>query len=99
MHFTETGAHDFLEIFRKHKSEIRNFPGCTHLELLRDARLAHCYTTLSHWVDEGSLDLYRHSPLFEAVWKSVKPLFSGRTEAFSLAPYIEVHRSNERAPA
>jgi len=79
-----------LKIFDKHKSQIRNFPGCSHLELLRDARLTGCYTTLSHWNDEASLNAYRHSTLFEQVWKQVKPLFSARTEAFSLTPFIEV---------
>ena len=37
MHFTEAGVEEFLEIFNRNKVAIRNFPGCTHLQLLKDA--------------------------------------------------------------
>lgn len=84
MHFREDGVKEFLAIFEGSKEAIRNFPGCIHLELLRDAKDVNCYATLSHWVDEQSLENYRQSALFGGVWKRVKPLFAGRTEAFSL---------------
>jgi quinol monooxygenase YgiN len=90
MHFKEGSAAGFLQIFDEHKHKIRNFPGCTHLELLTDARTANRFTTLSHWNSEASLDAYRQSPLFEEVWARVKPMFSGRTEAFTLAPLMRI---------
>jgi quinol monooxygenase YgiN len=90
MHFSETGVPEFLQIFSESQTAIRNFPGCTRLELLKDAKDPGCYTTLSHWVDDQSLENYRQSELFGGVWKRVKPLFSGRTEAFSLHKFIEV---------
>jgi quinol monooxygenase YgiN len=37
MHFTEAGVEEFLEIFHRNKIAIRHFPGCTHLQLLKDA--------------------------------------------------------------
>ena len=49
MHFTEAGVDEFLEIFNENKEAIRNFPGCSHLQLLKDADDNTCYTTLSHW--------------------------------------------------
>ena len=84
MHFTESGVGDFLKIFEEHKTAIRNFEGCMHLELLKDVNDNLVYTTLSHWRDEASLEHYRTSELFASVWTRVKVLFSRRTEAFSL---------------
>lgn len=90
MHFTEAGVEEFLEIFNRNKVAIRNFPGCTHLELLKDAEDSFTYTTLSHWDDERSLEAYRKSELFASVWGRVKTLFAERTQAFSLRKFIEL---------
>ncbi|MFZ6013469.1 MAG: putative quinol monooxygenase [Bacteroidota bacterium] len=90
MHFTEAGVEEFLEIFNANKIAIRNFPGCTHLELLKDAGNGFVYTTLSHWQDEKSLENYRNSALFASVWGRVKTLFAERTQAFSLVKFIEL---------
>ena len=90
MHFTEAGVEEFLSIFNAHKEDIRNFPGCSHLELLRDFEDKTCYTTLSHWDKTESLNAYRKSKLFQEVWGQVKSLFSERSQAFSLEKFIEV---------
>ena len=90
MHFKETGVEEFLEIFNKNKEAIRNFPGCSHLQLLKDVNNTSIYTTLSHWDNEESLDAYRKSALFASVWGRVKTLFAERTHAFSLAKFIEL---------
>lgn len=90
MHFTEAGLDEFLEIFDANKEAIRNFPGCKHLQLLKDAEDTNCFTTLSHWDHEDSLENYRKSALFGSVWGRVKTLFSERTQAFSLEKYIEL---------
>lgn len=88
MHFTENGVDEFLKIFHANKNAIRNFEGCTHLELLKDPENKLIYTTLSHWNDHESLERYRSSPLFRSVWGKVKTLFAGRTQAFSLIKFI-----------
>lgn len=90
MHFTEAGIAEFLDIFNQNKEAIRHFPGCHHLELLKDATNAHIFTTLSHWQEPADLERYRTSDLFGNVWIRVKPLFSSRTEAFSLEKFITV---------
>jgi heme oxygenase (mycobilin-producing) len=90
MHFTEAGVAEFLEIFNRNKEAIRNFPGCGHLQLLKDHDDLYCYATLSHWDAQTSLDAYRKSALFEGVWGQVKSLFSARSQAFSLEKFIEV---------
>ena len=90
MRFREAGVGEFLSIFNANKSAIRNFGGCTHLELLKDIDDPLIYTTLSHWRDTDSLERYRRSELFSSVWGRVKPLFSERTQAFSLVKFVEV---------
>ena len=90
MHFTEAGVDEFLEIFNRNKEAIRNFPGCSHLQLLKDRDDPNSYTTLSHWDGPESLENYRKSALFGSVWGRVKTLFSERTQAFSLEKYIEL---------
>ncbi len=90
MHFTEAGVEEFLEIFNAHKQLIRNFPGCSHLELLKDADDPTVYTTLSYWNAASDLENYRKSELFGSVWGRVKTLFSERSQAFSLEKFIEL---------
>lgn len=90
MHFTEAGVEEFLQIFNEHKVAIRHFPGCTHLQLLKDADDENCFATLSHWEKPENLEQYRQSELFAKVWGRVKSLFSERTQAFSLEKFIEV---------
>jgi heme-degrading monooxygenase HmoA len=90
MHFTEAGVEEFLQIFNTNKEAIRNFPGCTHLELLKDLEDPATYTTLSYWNNTENLDQYRKSELFGKVWGRVKSLFAERTQAFSLEKFIEV---------
>jgi heme-degrading monooxygenase HmoA len=90
MHFTEAGIDEFLEIFNRNKEAIRNFPGCSHLQLLKDLDDPNCYTTLSHWDDTICLENYRKSELFGIVWGRVKTLFSERSQAFSLEKFIEL---------
>jgi len=90
MHFTEAGVEEFLQIFEKHKTAIRNFPGCSHLQLLKDVGDSNTYTTLSHWDNEQSLENYRKSELFGQVWGRVKTLFAERSQTFSLEKFIDV---------
>jgi len=90
MHFTEAGVEEFLQIFNAHKQQIRHFPGCSHLQLLKDKDDKNTYTTLSHWDDPSCLESYRKSELFGSVWGRVKTLFSERSQAFSLEKFIEL---------
>ena len=64
MHFTEAGVEEFLQIFDRHKTAIRSFPGCSHLQLLKDAEDPNTYATLSYWNDKQSFENYRKSELF-----------------------------------
>lgn len=90
MQFTEAGVEEFLEIFNRNKTAIRNFPGCTKLSLMKDVSDPLVYTTVSHWQDEKNLEEYRRSELFASVWGRVKTLFAAKTQAFSLVSFIEL---------
>ena len=80
----------FLAVFEESKEKIRNFPGCHHLELLKDYTAPNIFSTYSLWDDEAALDAYRHSDLFKSVWAQTKPKFSAKPIAFSSKKYIEV---------
>ena len=90
MSFQPEKVNEFLEIFNENKQSIRNFTGCSHLQLLKDAEDDCCYSTLSHWDKAESLENYRKSELFGKVWGRVKTLFSERSQAFSLEKFIEL---------
>ena len=90
MHFTEAGVSEFLEIFNSNKLAIRSFPGCTHLELLKETDDDTVFATLSHWENQQSLENYRKSELFSSVWGRVKTLFAKPTQAFSMVKFFEL---------
>lgn len=75
---------DFLTVFERSKQQIRAFPGCRHLELMRDLDQPTVYVTYSHWDSPDALERYRHSELFRTTWAVTKPLFADRPVAFSV---------------
>ncbi len=81
----------FLENFEAHKVLIRNFPGCSHLELWQDENQKNIFITYSHWESETALNQYRDSQLFKSVWGFTKTLFSEKPQAWSTKKIQEVH--------
>ena len=79
-----THVADFLTLFRASESQIRQQPGCQHLELWQDADAPHIYCTYSHWHDAAALDAYRRSALFGEVWPATKRLLAAPAQAFSV---------------
>jgi len=75
---------DFLAHFNAIKTNIRNFPGVSQLELHRDTRQSNVFYTYSKWKSESDLEDYRKSELFEETWAQVKLWFDARPRAFSL---------------
>ena len=84
MTFQEDRCNDFLAIFTTYRDAIRNQPGCTHLDLLRDVRNSNVFFTYSHWDSEEQLNAYRDSETFGVVWPKTKALFADRPEAWSV---------------
>lgn len=73
----------FLVIFEQAAPQIRTFPGCEGLQLLRSREPANVLFTYSTWADELALNSYRHSELFQTTWAKTKVLFADRPQAWS----------------
>ncbi|MDN3723892.1 antibiotic biosynthesis monooxygenase family protein [Aequorivita sp. SDUM287046] len=84
MQFEAKNTPVFLNNFEGVKEEIRNFPGCTFLELYRDKTDKTIFFTYSRWNAESDLENYRKSDLFKNVWSQTKALFKTRAEAWSV---------------
>lgn len=72
------------EVFEQSKAQIRAFPGCLHMELVRHLAAPNVLFTLSKWENEIALDTYRQSELFKHTWAKTKALFSEKAEAWSV---------------
>jgi len=84
MTFIPDKVNDFVENFNTWKIQIRNMPGCSHLELLQDIQCTNVFFTYSYWNSENDLNNYRNSELFEKVWTKTKILFTAKPEAWSV---------------
>ena len=61
----------FKSFFEKSKSEIENFKGCKHVELLQDINDSNIFFTYSHWENEIMLNKYRNSLFFKRYGKQL----------------------------
>lgn len=90
MQFKAEERDNFLILFNKIKEKIRNFEGCTYLELMEDYNDPNSFSTYSKWRDASALDAYRSSDLFDKVWLQTKVMFSKKPIAFSLKSHTKV---------
>ncbi len=90
MTFIPERVNEFLEIFNSSKHLIRNFEGCSHLELLNEINVSNVFFTYSYWDSEDALNTYRDSELFKGVWSKTKVLFATKTEAWSVEQKVVV---------
>lgn len=90
MSFEPSKIEEFLEVFHASKEKIRNFPGCSHLELLNDINSPNIYFTYSFWDKPDSLDNYRNSELFKGVWAKTKVLFNDKPQAWSVEQKVKL---------
>lgn len=74
----------FMDLFEGWRPRIAAFPGCRHLELLRDTRDPRVFFTYSLWTAPADLEAYRNSAVFAGVWPVVKALFAEPAEAWTL---------------
>lgn len=74
---------DFLALFEETKEPHPPFPGCLHLELLREADQENVFFTCSFWENEAALDAYRHSELFKDTCRT-RALFLEKAEAWTM---------------
>lgn len=88
--FRKEHIEDFRQLFSERKQLIRNFDGCTRLELWQDKADPRIFYTYSLWDDHSDLDNYRLSDLFRETWATVKTWFDAEPFAFSADKLIEV---------
>ena len=82
---------EFKKIYEAHMKLIRERKGCQKLELLQEqGRYSNVVMTYSYWDSEQDLNAYRDSELFLTVWKTVKPLFCAKPEAWSMERKYEL---------
>lgn len=90
MEFERQNIAAFLANFETVKEKIRNFPGCSFLELYNDKNDETIFFTYSRWSDESDLEKYRNSELFKEVWSVTKPMFRKRAEAWSVDTVVSM---------
>jgi quinol monooxygenase YgiN len=90
MTFRDDAVDTFKALFESRKEQIRNFEGCTHLELWQDRMHHTIFFTYSHWIHADALDTYRNSAFFEDTWQQTKQLFAAKPEAWSVNQVVVV---------
>jgi quinol monooxygenase YgiN len=74
----------FTTLFEERKQKIRDFNGCSHLELWQDCKDPRIFFTYSNWNSESDLDHYRFSEFFKDTWGKTKALFAEKPQAWSV---------------
>jgi quinol monooxygenase YgiN len=76
LHIKEERVDEFEALSSRIRERILSFPGCTHLEFLRDIVDKGLFVTCSVWEKEEDLERYRASELFADIWPEAKDMFS-----------------------
>jgi heme-degrading monooxygenase HmoA len=84
MIFRKEEIENFKQLFEERKSLIRNFEGCTHLELWQDKANPQLFFTYSWWDTEEHLNAYRASHFFDDTWSLTKQKFIAKPEAWTV---------------
>ena len=90
LHFKNENIEEFKNLFEERKEKIRNFPGCSYLELWQDEEDKAVFYTYSHWGQPSHLEDYRISELFEETWGIIKPWFAQKPMAFSTNSIVKL---------
>lgn len=86
MVFRDEEISNFEALFSERKALIRNFEGCTHLELWQDNDRPQIFFTYSWWDSEAHLAAYRDSSFFDETWQLTKQKFAAKPEAWTVTP-------------
>jgi len=90
--FLEGESLTFWKLIEPKLSLIRNFQGCSHLEIWQDLQDPNVMTSYSIWESEEHLNAYRKSSLFGEVWPQIKVLLVHPAQANSYVQKINLHR-------
>jgi len=84
MSFKSENTETFQSLFLLVNEQIRTFPGCLGVKLLRDIENPNIFFTYSIWVNQNALNAYRKSAFFDDTWRKTKVLFDNKPQAWSL---------------
>ncbi len=84
MTFKDEHIEDFSAFSKTIYSTIRNWQGCTHLDILQDLDNPQIFFTYSIWESKIDLHGYRHSDFFNETWSKAKLWFADKPEAWSV---------------
>ena len=84
MTFRREEVEAFLALYKERRSLIRNFEGCTQLELWQDKNQPGVFFTYSLWDSEEHLNNYRASHFFDDTWSLTRQKFAARPEAWTV---------------
>jgi heme-degrading monooxygenase HmoA len=90
MSFKPDKIKEFLHNFENSKSKIKNFEGCSLLELYRDKTDPTIFFTYSYWNTEQDLNDYKNSKFFKEIWSQTKLLFNERPIAWSVDKIVSL---------
>ncbi len=82
--FKQENISSFERLFESTCHEIRQFPGCSYLQLYQDREDPTIFFTYSRWDNDDALQAYRESDFFKKVWGRTRLLFDKRPEAWSV---------------
>lgn len=88
--FREDSVATFEAYFPTVSTTIRNQQGCNLLQAWHDINNPHIFFTYSLWDSEADLNAYRASEFFGIFWKTVKPWFGEKAEAWSFEKIIDL---------
>lgn len=83
MSYADEHCQEFEELFSEINGLIAAQPGCHSVKLLKAYDNPGVYFTISEWDDEDSLNAYRNTELFGAVWPKVKKWMKDKPVAYS----------------
>lgn len=84
LNFKSENIASFEQIFEETKDRIRNFNGCSNLELYQSNEDPGVFFTYSNWSSDEALQAYRQSDFFKRIWGKTKILFKEQPQAWSL---------------
>lgn len=90
MTFQEVYVDEFLRLVGERKERIRNFKGCSYLQIVQDAHQPNIIFSHSHWDSEEDLNNYRKSDFFKETWTVTKPKFAAKAEAWTVKNIYEL---------
>lgn len=87
--FKEEKIQDFLVFFDTIKTRVATFEGCNGMRLIQDQKNPQIVFTYSDWINSAALENYRVSETFQTTWKTIKPWFKEKAEAWSTEIYFD----------